>query len=328
MSADELVTIATNVSCIRYVVFQLEVSASGTPHYQGYIELTRPQRLNWIRNNFAAAHYEVRRGTREEAQSYARKDDTRLAGPWEYGDFNSGGTGTRNDLSGVIEACKTGSLKRVADEHPEAMIRYPRLVRPPYRFSSDSYRGVTLLTRFYWPRRSAAPIVYLLYGTTGCGKTRFVNDVFPIGDTSYRKPPDTKWFDDYDQHQVLLLDDFSGAASKMSLCYVLQLLDRYEFTVEVKGASLPMLATKIFITTNNHPSTWYTWFKREEQYKALCRRFHYVFGFKHGRPLTLNRKLFFGTLIPSTLEGGYQQQDCEWEERPGMDPMPPMEQHA
>lgn len=136
MSADELITIATNASCIRYVVFQLEVGEeSGTPHFQGYIELTRPQRMTWLQTNFAGScHYEVRRGTRDEARSYAQKEDTRVSGPWEYGDFNSGGAGTRNDLAALVECCKHGSLKRVADEHPESMIRYPRFVSTFFLF--------------------------------------------------------------------------------------------------------------------------------------------------------------------------------------------------
>lgn len=134
MSADELITIATNASCIRYVVFQLEVGELGTPHFQGYIELTRPQRFTWLRSNFAAARYAERRGLRDEARSYAMKEDTRTAGPWEYGDFNSGGAGRRTDLSSLVETCKTGSLKRVADEHPEMVIRYPRYFDPSPSF--------------------------------------------------------------------------------------------------------------------------------------------------------------------------------------------------
>lgn len=178
-----------------------------------------------------------------------------------------------------------------------------------------------MLTRMHWPRREAAPIVYLLYGEPGVGKTRLVNDKYPIGVDSFRKAPDTKWFDGYDAHKVLLLDDFSGAASKMSLSYTLQLLDRYEIAVEVKGDTVPLLATKIFITTNNHPSTWYKWEKREIQYKALSRRIHYVIGFVTSTPRLLNKELFFGELMHEN-HGDYSSSSCVWREEASPLPLP------
>jgi len=178
-----------------------------------------------------------------------------------------------------------------------------------------------MLTRMYWPRRGAAPTVFLLFGEPGCGKTRLVNDKYPIGDACFKKAPDTRWFDGYDAHDVLLLDDFSGAASKMSLNYVLQLLDRYEMAVEVKGDTVPLLATKIFITTNNHPSTWFKWENRVVQYKALARRIHHVIGFTGIGPFLYNKALFFGE-ITSTSHGDYTSSGCKWEERPSLFPLP------
>jgi len=162
----------------------------------------------------------------------------------------------------------------------------------------------------------------LLYGATGCGKTRYIVDKHGVfsGDNVYRKAPDTRWFDGYSQQDVLVLDDFSGASSKMSLNYVLQLLDRYSINVEVKGDYTPLLATKIYITTNNHPSLWYKWDRREEQYRALARRIQNVYCF-HGKvPFIAEHKSFFGDFVEEN-HGNYSSKAVEWEVKRGIFPV-------
>lgn len=148
-----------------------------------------------------------------------------------------------------------------------------------------------------------------------------VNDAHPIGDTCHRKAPDSRWFDGYDGHPVLLLDDFSGASSKMSLSYTLQLLDRYPITVEVKGDSVPLLATKIFITTNNHPSTWYKWTNRRIQYAALARRVHFVVCFDEDGAFSANRNAFFGELQPGPFND-YATGACDFTVSRALFPLP------
>lgn len=128
ITADEFIAILVALPIVRYASFQLEQGEeTGTPHWQGYIELRRPQRITWMRSNVLEAHYERRQGTRSQARDYTRKADTRIEGPWEHGDWTAGGTGTRTDLAGVAEACKSGSLKRVAETHPLSVLRYSRV---------------------------------------------------------------------------------------------------------------------------------------------------------------------------------------------------------
>jgi len=111
---------------VRYAIFQLEEGEAGTPHYQGYVEYTSPQRFSYFHTNVTPCHCEKRRGTRAQARDYCRKEDSRKDGPWEVGQWRAGGSGSRNDLHGIVDACKTGSLKRVAEEHPEGILRYSK----------------------------------------------------------------------------------------------------------------------------------------------------------------------------------------------------------
>ena len=83
---------------IRYTVFQLERGENETPHFQGYIELNKPQRMSGMKKLIPRAHFEGRKGTRQQARDYCMKQDTRVAGPWEHGTFSAGGQGRRNDI--------------------------------------------------------------------------------------------------------------------------------------------------------------------------------------------------------------------------------------
>lgn len=262
----------------RYGVFQLEAGDSGTPHYQGYIEFKNVMRLRAVATLLTGhPHLEQRQGTRDQARDYCMKEDSRLDGPFEAGEWRNVGQGQRVDLGAATDTLiSSKDLGETARAHPREWVRY--------------HRGFESLFTRLQPRRTEPPEVFLFYGGTGTGKTRKAFEEDPL---LYRKAPDTKWFDGYESQQTLLLDDFSGASSKMSLNYVLQLLDRYHLDVEIKGGYRPLLATSIIITTNNHPRLWYDYARREEQYNALARRFTGVFYFTREDYFPVEPQYFF-----------------------------------
>ena len=53
---------------------------------------------------------------------------------------------------------------------------------------------------------------------------------------------------------VVILDEFRG---DIDISHLLRWLDRYPVIVELKGSSAPLVAEKIWITSNLHPSSWY-----------------------------------------------------------------------
>lgn len=263
---EEFIVHATDIcgTKLRYMVFQVETGDNGTPHYQGYMEFTTPVRFRWLSTVLKnAAHLEWRRGTREQARDYCMKESTRVGGPWEVGTWRSGGQGTRMDLLAVTDYVQTGAKESdVASRFPCAYIKF--------------HGGINKLISLSVPRRTVPPVVTLLYGPTGTGKTKYCWDTFP---DLYSKPPSTRWFDGYEAGKVVLLDDFCGASSKVSVLYLLQLLDRYPFMVEAKGKYVPFMAEQVLITTNYHPSQWYNWVGRDSSFQALKRRIHHVYYF-------------------------------------------------
>jgi len=73
----------------------------------------------------------------------------------------------------------------------------------------------------------------------------------------YRKTNSTgKWWDGYDGHTDILMDDIKDTSREM-YTFLLELLDRYDCRVETKGGSRQILAKRIIITSIHSPMELY-----------------------------------------------------------------------
>lgn len=246
----------------KYLIFQLEKGENGTPHFQGYCELNRQSRFAPIKSLIPSAHIEPRRGSQAQAKAYASKEDTRVEGPFEYGEYIETNPGQRTDVRAFRDAILSGKRKReLLEEFPGDLQRYPKFVE------------LCRSTLVQQPRIGLR--VNLLYGEPGLGKSRMA---YESTDDLYAVPIGKDlWFDGYDGQTSLLLDDFSG---EMKLVHLLRLLDIYPMQVPVKGAFVNLAALQIWITSNKHPRDWYDWTKHGEvRYRALMRRFHKITRF-------------------------------------------------
>lgn len=240
-------------------------------HLQGYVELTRDRELSWLKKHVSqGANFQkkISNSSRLQAFEYTQKSDSRVSGPFCLGTrpVQDDKSGKRTDLIEFRDKCFQGlSARKLWQECPGMMARFPRM-----------FGSIKALAR---PVRKVDLEVYLLYGKTGCGKTRSVYSDWESDEEFWRWPvPNTAcWFDGYDRHELCLLDDFAGKASKMSLVMLLQVLDRYPVLLPIKTSHEWWMPTKICITTNIHPRLWYDWTNRGGQYLALKRRFHYVY---------------------------------------------------
>lgn len=111
---------------LRYVSWQMEAGEAGTPHWQGYAEFTAPQRLAALKKWLPTAHFEVARGSREQARDYTRKPEGRLSGPFEYGDFGAGGQGQRSDLAMAAAHVAENGISGLAEAYPVEFVKYER----------------------------------------------------------------------------------------------------------------------------------------------------------------------------------------------------------
>lgn len=226
--------------------FQMEqCPETGRVHLQGYVHWARSLKLVTIKRRLGEGHYEIRRGTAKEAAAYAGKEETRVDGPWEGGDINKCTQGARTDLH---------TFGKQYAENPQTAMesRVDLFVR--YHSGLEKYRQATIRPR------EEKPVVILWTGSSGAGKTKTaIEYAKERGLEYYRHSISGKWFDGYRQQPVCIIDEMDKKCMdrKFDFDMVLNLLDRYECKVEVKGGVQEFTSTYILMTAIEFPDVWF-----------------------------------------------------------------------
>lgn len=230
---------------IGYLIMGYEVGECGTPHIQGYIEFKTTVRFTALKKFNERIHWEARKGKQEQAIDYCKKDGNYE----EIGVAKVNKQGTRNDI--------TESLKTVSKHGMRKLMENP-----------PNFQNIRICEKYLTyneEKRTWKPMVYWIYGESGTGKSRHAFEA--AGDDFYVKDC-TKWWDGYDKHETVILDDFR--AHQMRMTYLLRILDRYAMQVEVKGGYRQLLCKTIYITSIKHPRETYN--AEEEPIQQLLRR--------------------------------------------------------
>lgn len=222
----------------RYWIVGKEISASGTPHLQGYVSLRRRYNLGSVRSLFGPRiHFEVARGSARQNRSYCSKD----------GNFREGGT--------IPPDAKPTSTSRdiIADEFAESFRRGNNGLA---EFASDRagtfyFSGHNLLRNaisLCRPIPRPDIMVTWIYGEPGVGKSRKAHGEMP---EAYIKEPRTKWWNGYILEKEVIIDDFGPGG--IDINHLLRWFDRYKCMVETKGGMIPLVADKFIVTSNFSP---------------------------------------------------------------------------
>lgn len=225
---------------VRYCVFQEEIGENGTPHLQGYIEMSRSMRLTWLKTNlpgFETAHLEPRMGTREQARAYCMKPETRIGEVFESGDWESGGQGTRVDIAALKELVDKGATdEAIWDAMPLMYLKYNRAIKDAKRLKTKC--------------RDWKTEVIVLIGKPRLGKSKYCLDNAPKAYWKQR----SQWWDGYEGQEDVVIDDYYAWLPWDTL---MRILDRYPLLVETKGGQSNFVAKRVFITSNKAPADWY-----------------------------------------------------------------------
>lgn len=231
--------------CPKWMIVAKEHQENGTPHLQGACVLGKQIRFSTLKTyvGFRRAHLEGMRGTPFDSYVYCTKEDRN---PYLIGELPQPGKDV--NLQTAIEKIKEGAkLKELLtdDGATLALVKFSR--------------GLTLVRKLYQMPRDPKepPIICWLWGKTGTGKTRCC---FELGRLlSPNLEPDIwvssgslQWFDGYDGHSVVILDDFRSKHIA-NFAFLLRLLDRYPMDVQYKGGFVNWIPKFIFITCNESP---------------------------------------------------------------------------
>jgi len=233
-----------DLDCNAIIVAAETCPTTGTPHLQGRITFKRKYTTKQLVKNWPSIHWEKTKCSADT--NYFRKTDSTLL--IEKGGF---GKAVRNDLEQVKKKLKTtNSMGSIVEE----VNNY------------NTIRMCESILKYKEPQRPVGPVnVIWFWGDTGCGKTRAVYTDHVAGDIFL--PVSYKWWEGYDGHKVVLLDDFRKDFCKYH--ELLKLLDIYPYRVETKGGSRQIQAHTFYITSCFSPAETY---ETREDLQQLLRR--------------------------------------------------------
>jgi len=204
---------------------------TGTPHLQGYIHWKNKMRLSTLRKINKKISWRAAKGSAAQNKIYCTKEDKE---PIEWGTIPE--QGKRNDI-----------------EQTRALLSEPN---PLQKISNlMNYQCIRVAEKWLTyneAKRTWKPNVSWFHGPSGSGKTRSANEILP---TAYTKSGASKWWDGYDGHEDVIIDDLRS--SHCEFTELLMILDRYEKRIEHKGGMRQLRAKRIIITSIFSPTEMY-----------------------------------------------------------------------
>lgn len=251
---------------VSYLIYGLETCPStGRKHHQGYFELKTQMTMSAIKKALknTEIHLEVSKGSAKKNKTYCSKESV----VEEFGTPKQ--QGKRNDITEVIDELKEGATMRQITSNPK---------------SYQSIKIAETWLKYHEKKRTWKPEVYWYYGPPGTGKS--MRALEEAGPDCYTLGSNGKWFEGYDGHEHIVIDDFRE--NMMPFNSLLRLLDRYEYRFEHKGGSRQCLATAIWITSPSHPK--YVYENSKEDMNQLLRRIDEIIYFEKNHSEVITQK--------------------------------------
>ncbi len=239
-----------------YSISGWELTKTGRRHWQSYCYYDTLKSASQMRAMHPGVHCQAAKAGPHANFKYCSKG----AIYFETGERPS--QGKRTDLTYVAEMLRNGASPAQIDAvHPSHVLRLS------HKF--QGYRDLVV------PPNGTRPVtVHVYYGATGTGKTRRVlatePEVFWVPFWEGKKV----WLDGYTGQEAICLDDFDGS---MDFRLLLHMTDIYSRRWQVKGSFVISRWLRVYITSDQHPRSWYSGVKNWPQLK---RRISQIWSFQ------------------------------------------------
>lgn len=238
-----------DMSRLRYYSYQLEVAPDPDGekehmgmHFQGYAEFKNPVTYRTAVQLLDASWVQHR--LTDGAQPYTQKTETRVDGPWEWGQMIT--QGERMDWGALDAMVQEGATEKMIEE------KFPTMYT---RYHGGIGKRVRLHARVRG--NDERPTVVVFQGRSGSGKTMNAKN-WLRGKGGYSKVTlsGEGFWNGYDESKPgVLFDEFDK--KPLSLSVLLDVMDYGNTVVNVKGASANASFMYMCLTCNSDISTWY-----------------------------------------------------------------------
>lgn len=271
-------------------VFQCERGAGGNHHVQGTIRFKDKMGFDAVCAYLHDAtgiwaHVEECRDWAASV-AYCTKADTRVGDTYELGVIEKRtGASAWTHIPNMLERGATD--REIAGRFPAEYARCSA--------------GIARLRAAIAPRaEELPPVVHVWCGHTGGGKSHAARQwLRSEGHPDPYIKPNGQWWDGWTGQRGIIFDDFDPTRTPFT--DLLQVLDRYGVSVQVKGGFVFIQPTHIAITCGDHPKDWYKYDKYGgANYDHLQRRLtaiHNVTRAYPGLPL-VPQEDWDGSLVP------------------------------
>lgn len=248
----------------RYVVGQVErAPTTYSKHIQAYVNYSDAKAVTALHRYSSKTHWEVCRNA-ADSERYCLKEDTRVEGPWTFGEYPLR-RNSKTDWDQIYALAK----KRNFEEIPKDVLVV-------------HYNSISKIAKDNTVAKECTHLrgIYI-YGKSGIGKSLLARSLFPTYSVFAKAP--NKWFDSYDGEQVIIWDDINPDLGSKYCTNLKLFTDRYGVKVETKGSTLG-LQHEYFIITSQY--TFEEVFRDPEDYAAMKRRC-FVFHMFHDEKLNV-----------------------------------------
>jgi len=248
-----------------YLVVGREVCPTTSKiHWQGCIEYPNARHFTRLHRDYPNIHWEKRKGSINANVEYCTKD----------GDYIESGTkpvgqGSRTDLLNLRTMLLNGTnVNDIVITDPYAYHTYGRTLERIETIRLSQTRRNGLMPRCIW-----------YWGPTGVGKSHMLfnhPDIPPYNpDTHYLWAEDNGWWDDYNGHPYVLINEFRG---QIPYSLLLTLTDKWDCKVKRRNRpARPWLAEVIIVSSPMHPQDVYHGvISNEDHIDQLLRRFEII----------------------------------------------------